>query len=137
MIDAKLREKARKQDEFGRSLKKVAEYESQISNKTNEMSRNIASFERLQEQARKKQASDSKRRADKQKKRDEEALKREREITKEREKQSRLHTQMRMSSFTIDVTKLPTKIKVLKALLMAFLNQFGLILGVTHCTSTL
>jgi hypothetical protein len=120
MIDSKLRDRARKQDEYGRSITRVAEYETKISYKTDEMNRNIASLERLKEQDQKKQEAETKRRtdeqkkrADEQKRRDEEALKREREITREREKQSRLHAQMRMSSFTIDLTKLPTKIKVL------------------------
>ncbi len=113
MVDSKVREKARKQDEYGRSHKKVGDYEAQVSNKTNDMNRNIASLERLQDQERKKLESDAKRRADEQKKRDTETLKRQQEITKEHEKQSLLHTQLSMSRFTIDLTKLPTKIKVL------------------------
>lgn len=119
-LNSKLQQIASKQKDGSNHQKKVADLESRIASKSNDLSRNLASLESTEKQERKKQEDADKKRRDEEKKynddrkrREDEALRRAREITKETEKQSRLHSAMSRNRFSIDLTKLPEKIKVL------------------------
>lgn len=116
---SKMQQIASKQKDASNCQKKVADLEARISSKNGDLSRRLASLESAEAQERSKQEAEAKKRrdaekkhADEQKRREDEALRRAREITRETEKQSRLHQQMKSSRFAIDITKLPTKIKV-------------------------
>ncbi len=119
-LNSKMQQAASKQKDVSQHQKKVGDLESRIASKSGDLSRNLASLESLlnqeqkkQNDAAKKRRDEDKRHGDEQKRREEETLRRAREITRETKKQSRLHSQMKNNRFAIDLTKLPTKIKVI------------------------
>ena len=118
-ISSKLQQIASKQKDGSNHQKKIADLESRIASKNSDLSKNLSSLESAEKQERKKHEDADKKRRDEEKKynderkrREDEALRRARDITKETEKQSRLHTEMSRNRFSIDLTKLPEKIKV-------------------------
>jgi hypothetical protein len=119
-LNSKMQQINSKQKDASQCQKKVADLESRIANKSGDLSRKLASLESLENQERKRQDDAAKKRreeekkhSDARKKSEDEALRRAREITKEIERQSRLHAEMKRNRFSIDLTKLPEKIKVI------------------------
>lgn len=80
--------------------------QSRRTSKLTDLNRNLQSLERAEESERKKQTQAEKKRRD-------EELRHAKSVTNELQQQSRLHSQMSQSPIVIDLTKLPTKIKVL------------------------
>lgn len=104
--NSKLRQIESKEKELVRLYKKVADIEAKIAQKVEQISRNVQNLERVEAQAQRKQDSLEKKRRD-------EELRHTKQITRETEKQLRLHSEMKKSPLVIDLSSLPTKIKVL------------------------
>ncbi|HEX9001316.1 MAG TPA: CHAT domain-containing protein [Blastocatellia bacterium] len=118
-LSSKQSQLSSKQNEQARIQKKISELEARISSKMDELNRNLDNLNKQEAQEQKKQDDDAKKRQDlerrrreEQKKLDDESLRRSRDLTREMEKQSRLFSSMRSNRLVIDLSKLPTKIKV-------------------------
>lgn len=95
-----------KQKSIDDKRSKVSTLQSRRTSKLTELNRNLQSLARAEESERKKQDQVDKKRRD-------EELRHAKSVTTELQQQSRIHSQMSQSPIVIDLTKLPTKIKVL------------------------
>jgi hypothetical protein len=118
-LSSKQSQLSSKQTEQARIQKKISELEARISSKMDELNRNLDNLNRLETQEQKKQDDEAKKRLDLEKRRREEqkkfadeSLQSSRNLTREMEKQSRLVSSMKDNRIVIDLSKLPTKIKV-------------------------
>lgn len=105
-LQSYMRDLQGKQDQAHRYEKKVTDYEKKIADKGAELNRNLTYLERELENQRRQQEQADKRRRDEEKKHQQ-------EISRELEKQLRVRREMSHSTFSIDLSKLPTKITVL------------------------
>lgn len=106
ILQSKQRQIDSKQTEITRAQKKIADLSTKISRKLEELNRSLQNLERAEDQEqRKKDAAAKKHR--------EEELRHVKAVTRETEKQVRLHSELSRSNWTIDLAKLPTKIRVL------------------------
>jgi hypothetical protein len=85
---------------------KVATLQSRRTSKLTELNRNLQSLVRVEENERNKKGQLDKKRRD-------EELRHAKSVTNELQQQARIHAQLRQSPIVIDLTSLPTKIKVL------------------------
>jgi len=105
-IQSKQRQIEAKQRELVQLQKKVADLATKSVGKLQELNRNLDYLERAEQQQRKNQESENKRRQARE-------LQHARELTRETERQARLHAELARRHYVIDLSMLPTKIKVL------------------------
>lgn len=105
-LQSRQRDITRKNDDAARYEKKVAELEKCRAAKLTELNRNVQSLENAVASERRNQDQQDKRRRDTERQHN-------REITRELEAQLRVQRELQHSSFSINLTKLPTKITVL------------------------
>lgn len=106
IIKSKQRQIETKQRTLVQHQKKAANYSKQSAQKLEELTRNLQNLERAENQQRKKEETDAK-------KRRQEEIRHARDLTRETERQARLYEQLGKSRYVIDLSMLPTKIKVL------------------------
>ena len=105
-LNSYLRDLQNKQNQAHQYEKKVTEYERRIADKAAELNRNLSNLEReLENQRRQQEQSDKRRREDEKR--------HQQDMTRELERQLRTHRELSRSAFSIDMTKLPSKITVL------------------------
>ena len=106
MIQSKQRQIETKQKTLVQHQKKAADYSKQSAQKLEELNRNLQNLERAENQQRMKEETEAK-------KRRQEEIRHARDLTRETERQARLHAQLGQSKYVINLSMLPTKIKVL------------------------
>lgn len=103
---SKQRQIESKQRELVKLQKKVVYLATKSSQQLEEINRKLKSLERAEQQQIKKQELEKNRKQAQE-------LQRARQMTRETEKQARLHAELASRQFVIDISMLPTKIKVL------------------------